>query len=88
MLKNIIAEINWTSEDAITFYTYIGIIVAVSVMLVIAAIVLRKVLEAKQGSDSSKSLPTGGDGSQFGKTLQEKYKEERDSGDFKQQKFN
>ena len=65
------------------FLIGLGIIVGVMVLLCIAAVIVYRVLNAKNKMDSSSSLPQGTDQSDFAKMLQDKYKAERDSGEFK-----
>lgn len=70
--------------DIITALLIVG---AVMVVLCVGFIVAYKVMKAKDKFESSRSLPQGSDGSDFSKILQEKYKAERDSGEFKRQEF-
>lgn len=64
------------------FWLALIIIVAVMGGLIVAAALIYKALSEKQKSDSSKSLPKGADNSDFGKLLQDKYRTERDNGNF------
>ncbi len=87
-LPNIIADLNWTSDVAITGYIAIGVIIAVIIIILIITAIVRKSIEAKREFEAHRSLPQGSDGSDFGKMLQDKYRAERDSGEFKRPDFN
>lgn len=66
---------------------YFAIIGAVMVSIIVVAAVIYYTGQAKRTSESKKSLPKGADSSDFGKALQDKYRAERDSGDFKRADF-
>lgn len=66
-----------------SFLIGFGIIIAVMVVLCIAAVVVYRVIVAKNQKEAANSLPQGSDQSDFGKMLQDKYKAERDSGEFR-----
>ena len=63
------------------------IIFGVMVALCVAAIVLYKINKKKEEVQSSKSMPKGADTTDFARILQDKYKAERDSGEFKRPDF-
>ena len=60
-----------------------GIIFGVMVILCIAAVIVYSIVNTKNKNIASNSLPDGTDQSDFAKVLQDKYKAERDSGEFR-----
>lgn len=65
-----------------------GIIVGVMILLCIIAIISYSIISAKNKHESSSSIPEGTDQSEFAKMLQDKYRTERDNGEFTRQDFN
>lgn len=67
--------------------TALLIIFGVVLLSCVGFVIVYSVMKAKNNYEAGKSLPQGSDGSEFSKILQEKYKAERDSGEFKRQEF-
>jgi NADH:ubiquinone oxidoreductase subunit 3 (subunit A) len=68
-------------------YIAFAIIIGVMVVLGVVAVVVFITVEARNKSKSTKSMPKGADSTSMGRMLQDKYKEERDSGEFKRPDF-
>ena len=64
-----------------------GIIFGVMIALCVAAVIVYKIVSTKNKIQSSQSMPQGADSSNFARILQDKYKAERDSGEFKRPDF-
>jgi len=63
------------------------IIFVVMIALCVVAVILYFAQNAKNKSQALKSMPKGADSSDFARMLQDKYKAERDSGEFKRPDF-
>jgi len=70
-----------------SIYIALGIILGVMVLLGVAAVLVWISVEKNNKSKSSKSMPKGADTTAMGRMLQDKYKEERDNGEFKRPDF-
>ena len=64
-----------------------GIIFGVMILIVVGAAIAYSINNAKTRSESKKSMPQGADSSDFARMLQDKYKAERDNGEFKRPDF-
>ena len=60
----------------------IGLIVAVIFIICLIGVIVYKSISTKIEKNSLASLPEGSDSSEIGKMLQDKYKAERDNGEF------
>lgn len=65
-----------------------AIIFGAMVLLCVVAVIIYKVINVKNKHESAASLPQGTDQSEYARLLQDKYKGERDNGEFQRQGFN
>lgn len=68
-------------------YLGFGIIFGFMLLMCVAAVVVYKIISVSNSHESSASIPEGTDQSDYARMLQDKYKAERDSGDFKRKEF-
>jgi hypothetical protein len=71
----------------LNIYLGFGIIFGFMILMCIAAVVVYNVVILRNSHESSASIPEGTDQSDYARMLQDKYKAERDSGDFKRKEF-
>lgn len=64
-----------------------AIIFGVMILIAVVAWVISAGARTKNKKESEKSMPQGTDQSDFAKLLQDKYRAERDSGEFTRQSF-
>lgn len=68
-------------------YLGFGIILVAMLLVCAAAVIVYNVVILKNQRESSASIPEGTDQSDYARMLQDKYKAERDNGEYKQRDF-
>lgn len=70
-----------------SIYVAFSIVIGVMILMGVTAVVIFVTVEARNKSKSTRSMPKGADNTAMGRMLQDKYKEERDNGEFKRPDF-